>query len=438
MPITNQNVPIANVHKILEKAAQHILDARGDDSVVSRDDIKAKLDGLQGEEKALVSLFYNFADHRDSAPGARITKSDIDKTLDYAKRKLVERLDRNGDHELSNQEIAQMSRIGKLAVAIAQAELAPVNSPVTAADLPDNVKEAIAENLVTVNTEPSGAVVGARVTTDWDHEEILENLENTIKGIGAENLKNFSVGHISAYDSDDTYADALAKMAELGPYPNLKNLKVADANWDEAEISWIEVGDMTKAFEVSPGLEGLHVKGSSVSMDVVSHENLKTLTFLSGGLDGGIARNVGKSNFPNLETLNIFFGSEEYGADGTVDDIKDILKGEKLPNLKNLGLKNAEFQGDIAKALVDSEILPRLETVDLSMGWMLDSEAQVLLDNSDKFAHLTKIDVSDNYLSPDMVQRLKDVFGNALVTDDQYKYQDYDPNDPWRYVSVSE
>ncbi len=103
------------VHAALEKAAQIILDAAGDDPIVSRKDIRKKLMELEGVEQQLTGIFYRFMDHRDSKPGARITKTDIDDSLAYAKEKLVDAYDVN-NNGLSAAEIEQMSLTARLAV----------------------------------------------------------------------------------------------------------------------------------------------------------------------------------------------------------------------------------------------------------------------------------------------------------------------------------
>ncbi|MEZ5039458.1 MAG: nuclease A inhibitor family protein [Saprospiraceae bacterium] len=108
-----------HVHAALEKAAQNILDASGDDPFVSRQDIRLKLQQLSGVEQQLTSIFYRFMDHRDHKPGARITESDVLDTLAYAKEKLVDAYDRN-NNGLSKTEIEKMSLTGKLAVRFAK------------------------------------------------------------------------------------------------------------------------------------------------------------------------------------------------------------------------------------------------------------------------------------------------------------------------------
>ncbi len=107
------------VYAALEKAAQNILDASGDDPIVSRKDIRAKLMELEGVEQQLTNIFYRFIDHRDAKPGARITRKDIEDALDYAKETMVDAYDEN-NNGLSAAEIAQMSLTARLAVRYAK------------------------------------------------------------------------------------------------------------------------------------------------------------------------------------------------------------------------------------------------------------------------------------------------------------------------------
>lgn len=103
------------VHGALDWAAAKILEADGGDGIVSRRDLRRALDGLQGVERSLVDALYRLIDRRDDAPGARITRGDVDRTMAYAKERLVDVHDdnRNG---LSQDEIDRMSTLGKLAV----------------------------------------------------------------------------------------------------------------------------------------------------------------------------------------------------------------------------------------------------------------------------------------------------------------------------------
>lgn len=107
------------VYAALDRAAKNILDARGDDPIVSRKDIRLKLETLSGVERQLTSIFYRFMDHRDHKPGARITKTDVEDSLAYAKEKLIDKYDVN-NNGLSKAEIQEMSLTARLAVRLAR------------------------------------------------------------------------------------------------------------------------------------------------------------------------------------------------------------------------------------------------------------------------------------------------------------------------------
>lgn len=108
-----------HVYAALEKAADNILSASGDDPFVSRKDIRQKLSQLPGIERSLTDIFYRFIDHRDYKPGARVTKADVDQALAYAKETMVDKYDEN-NNGLSETEIQQMSMTAQLAVRYAQ------------------------------------------------------------------------------------------------------------------------------------------------------------------------------------------------------------------------------------------------------------------------------------------------------------------------------
>ncbi|WP_225408442.1 nuclease A inhibitor family protein [Stigmatella hybrida] len=112
-------IATSDVHAALNRAAEQLLGAAGPDGIVSRKDIRARLLSLEGTERALVDTLYRFIDRRDSARSARVTKADIGAALKFIQTDLVDRfdLDNNG---LSEDEIARMSELGKLAVTLAR------------------------------------------------------------------------------------------------------------------------------------------------------------------------------------------------------------------------------------------------------------------------------------------------------------------------------
>ena len=110
----------SDVFAALDRAALNIkaADTNGDGRF-SRAEAQAKVATLSGTEKQLTDLFYRFADKRDAAAYAKLTAADVEKTLAYAKKELVADYDVN-NNGLSKDEVAKMSRTGKLAVQLGQ------------------------------------------------------------------------------------------------------------------------------------------------------------------------------------------------------------------------------------------------------------------------------------------------------------------------------
>lgn len=108
----------SSVYAALERAGKIIREAAGNDHIISRSDIRKKLNDLQGLEHRLVASLYRFIDHRDAAKGARITQADVTSAVDYIGKHLIDRYDLN-HNGFSQSEIAQMSALGQSMVALA-------------------------------------------------------------------------------------------------------------------------------------------------------------------------------------------------------------------------------------------------------------------------------------------------------------------------------
>lgn len=146
-----------------------------------------------------------------------------------------------------------------------------------------------------------------------------------------------------------------------------------------------------------------------------------------------MARAVGESDFPALEYLELWLGSENYGGDTTVADLEPILSGERLPALRHLGLQNSEIQDEVAAAVASAPVVARLESLAQSMGTLTDMGAEALLSGR-SLTHLRRLDLHHHFLSDAMVERLRTTFsGVELDVSEQEK-----PDDDWYYVAVSE
>lgn len=54
----------------------------------------------------------------------------------------------------------------------------------------------------------------------------------------------------------------------------------------------------------------------------------------SGGTPASAIRELGAMELPALERLELWLGTDEYGCDAKIDDVRPLLQGDKLPSLK--------------------------------------------------------------------------------------------------------
>ncbi|MFO7565547.1 MAG: WGR domain-containing protein [Enhygromyxa sp.] len=211
--------------------------------------------------------------------------------------------------------------------------------------------------------------------------------------------------------------DAISKAGKLEA---LRSLFVGDFEYpDEQEISWVEVGKVGKLLPIAPKLRTLHLRGGGIELGKLEHPTLEHLLIETGGLPRGAVASVGKCRLPALTSMEVWLGCDEYGGDGNVGQLAELFKGEGVPKLAHLGLKNCEWQDDIAVALAKSDLLAQLESVDLSMGTLHGPGVEAILANAAKFKHLKRLDLSQNFLSDEQIARLREAFGDIVDTRDQ-------------------
>ena len=114
-------------HDVPDKGAEHIAGllraAAGPDGIISRADLERLGAELyqqgRGTEGLAADFFGRFIDHRDAAPGARITASDVDRALEVAKESLLRSKDQN-HNGYSQDEIAKFSTTAKAFLLVGQ------------------------------------------------------------------------------------------------------------------------------------------------------------------------------------------------------------------------------------------------------------------------------------------------------------------------------
>ncbi len=287
-------------------------------------------------------------------------------------------------------------------------------------------------------SDPVGTAYVLRVEWDEINVDITKNLELLLQDPQANQLEALVIGPWTQemYEcSSSIVVNAL--VAAKDQLTSLKAVFLGDITYDESEISWINQSDMSPLLAAYPNLEVLQVRGGEgLAFNSLHHEQLKTLIVQTGGLSRNTIAQIFAGNLPALEHLELWLGSDYYGGDSSVDDLRPLLSGNLFPKLTYLGLCNSKYSDDIAQAIAQAPIIERIKVLDLSLGTLGDEGAEALL-NCPAVNQLNTLNVAENFLSDEMLERLKQL-NIEVIADEQKEEEDEEEDEYKRYCSVSE
>jgi len=303
-------------------------------------------------------------------------------------------------------------------------------------DIGQNIGTFIGKRVMDYDPEkPHKPDVVYRFRSDWENDELLPNLKHfTQTGAAAETVALV----IGAWHGDnpemtpEPVLDVLMQAKDR--LPKLAALYIGDITSEENEMSWINQTDLSPLLAAFPKLQLLRARGGTgLALSSPKHENLRALALETGGMDVSVIRSICMSSFPNLEYLELWLGTDEYGANHAIADLQPILSGRLFPKLKYLGLRNSQLADEIAGVVVNSPLIQRLETLDLSLGVLTDEGARALL-KLPPSPTLKKLNLHYNYISDELIRQLK-----ALpLTVDASKPGHMEEDDEDRFVAVGE
>lgn len=207
-------------------------------------------------------------------------------------------------------------------------------------------------------------------------------------------------------DSCQPILDGMIEHADQ--FSHIQRLFIGDMDFEECEVSWIMQGNFSGLWAVLPNLRSLTIKGSmDLKLGDICHEGLEELTIICGGLGSDVIRSVQNAKLPNLKKLLLYIGIDDYGFDGNVDTVKELLDKADFPKLTYLGIVDSEIQDELAKAVLESKFMGQVETLDLSLGTLTDQGGQLLLETLPKWTNIKYLDVHYNYLTDKMAEKLE-------------------------------
>lgn len=305
-------------------------------------------------------------------------------------------------------------------------------------DITKNVKTFAGVKVADYNPKkrptPGGKTI-YRFRSDWENDVLLPNLDHFLESDAAEEARGIVIGHWGGEDSDGSPDEIIQRLcSNSSRLPNLVALYLGDITYRENEMSWINQDDVSPLLKAFPNLQLLRTRGGTdLQIKKPNHANLRALAMETGGMPVEVVRSIGKSKFPNLEYLELWLGTEDYGGTSSVRDLQPILSGKRFPKLRYLGLRNCQYADDIAAVVVNSPLVERIETLDLSFGILTDEGARALLTLSGD-GPLKSVNLHYNYFSKPMIKELK----AHAVSFDTSAPKNMEQDEEWRYVAVGE
>ena len=257
---------------------------------------------------------------------------------------------------------------------------------------------------------------------DYDSEETVSSLaEQILNDPELPSLKSIVIG---MWDHEIWEADPSAILSMIvdnkEKFRHIESLFVGDMESEECEISWIKQGNYEELLKSLPNLKSLKIQGAEgLTLGKIDHKNLEEFEVVCGGLPVSVVNSLKAANLPNLRKLVLYSGSENYGYDCEVSDFADLAKKDLFPKLKHLGFPDSERQDDLTRVILESDILPQLEVIDISCGCLTDKGGQLILDAADKLGGLKKLHASYHYMSGEMMKKLEALPFEADVSDPQ-------------------
>ena len=235
--------------------------------------------------------------------------------------------------------------------------------------------------------------------------------------------------HSNGDPNEDDLQDLIDLLGEKAPVTTRK-ISFGD-NVDQ--ISWHHTGNLDKLWKGVPNLKTLEIETGEFEVGKMNAPALERAIFITGGLSQTCGEGIAEASMPSIKHLEIYYGSEDYGAGCSVAEVQKLLKRTDLLHLEYLGLKNSEFADDIARALKGANVLKTVKTLDLSLGTMTDEGAQALVAAKDSLKHLDCLDLTRNFLSEEGVKAVKGLC-KKVITAEQEESEDED----YRYVAIAE
>jgi len=246
---------------------------------------------------------------------------------------------------------------------------------------------------------------------------------------------------LAGFESNNDWTPVMDVVTSSPRAGDVRSLRFDAYGYQDQEISWTAFGDFTGAWAKLPALEELAIRsGIGGTLGKLVLPRLVRFTRISGGLSAAELQAICEAHWPKLASLELWLGTHAYNGQASVDRLLPVLAAHGLPELRHLGLCNAEILDTLIPELARSAVLKQLRTLDLAKGTMGSVATGRLVEEAARFAHLEAIDLSENCLTSEECTRIRAVLPQANLDDQRGEREDGDEDhdEDDRYVALGE
>jgi uncharacterized protein (TIGR02996 family) len=185
------------------------------------------------------------------------------------------------------------------------------------------------------------------------------------------------------------------------------------------------VGRLDELWAALPRLARLSVAGHPFQLGTIDAPALVRAHLVTFAMSDQNARSIANARWPELERLDVRYGSVEVRVTAILDALRRLLERTDMPKLAHLGITGADFADELCDMLATMPVVRQLRELDLSRGQLTDMGAARLAAHPDAFSHLDVLDVSANQLTTAGIEAVRGL-AKTVVTRDQLNPYDGD------------
>lgn len=251
--------------------------------------------------------------------------------------------------------------------------------------------------------------VDSLVITEATREDLVE-LHNLVAARFLRAVELELLGHRTFEN-----CNLISALAEVGMPPVVRKLTLAPSTSSPRAI---DVGSLRAIWPRLARLEELTIKAGNVGFADLSLPNA-TSVWITTNASREVLAPLTNAVWPKLSSLTIEFTAYPYERVEIAILEPLLLALSESSTVRHLAITQHYQANALLELLAGVPLFKSLTSLSLSQGGMNAEGAKLLLDESARFAHLEKIDLSECYLPKETAEALKKRYGARIDVERQ-------------------